>query len=279
MNKTVRYILYAVVSAICVIAVFIGVFSFIIKKSEPKVNENYLAENKIELPTQEELKDEFRDLFTNNFFDSNLSVINIAKLDDSRDLVYEGITFTETKANLYNMKLHIPVININNPITIAYNDNTQQLFVTKANDIIQNTESTEYIIYDINYTAYVNNNVLSLAIMASLKQGNSAQRIIVQTYNYDLVSGKEVTIKDIINSRGLDTNVVNKRINAVVKKAYDDAESLASTGYDIYQRELSSDIYNVENVDTFIQGPNGELYIIYAYGNSALTSEMDVIKI
>ena len=92
MNKTVRYVLYAVVSAICVIAVFIGVFSFIIKKSEPQVDENYLAENKIELPTQEEVKDEFKDLFTNNFFDSNLSVINIAKLDDSKDIVYEGIT-------------------------------------------------------------------------------------------------------------------------------------------------------------------------------------------
>lgn len=298
MNKTVRYVLYAVVSAICVIAVFIGVFSFIIKKSEPKVDENYLAENKVELPTQEEVKDEFKDLFTNNFFDSNLSVINIAKLDDTKDLVYEGITLDETKANLYSMKLHIPVININSEIATGYNDNTQQVFVTKANEIMQsatstdstlangisngitqNTASNEYTIYDISYTAYVNNNILSVAIMASLKQGNSAQRIIVQTYNYDLVSGKEVTINDIISSRGLDTNVVNKRINAVVKKAYDNAKSLSETGYDIYQRDLTSDMYNVENVNTFIQGPNGELYIIYAYGNSAFTSEMDVIKI
>ena len=38
-------------------------------------------------------------------------------------------------------------------------------------------------------------------------------------------------------------------------------------------------MYDVKNVTNSIQGPSGELYIIYAYGNVAFTSEMDIIEI
>ena len=54
---------------------------------------------------------------------------------------------------------------------------------------------------------------------------------------------------------------------------------MQSTGYNVYERDLDSDIYDVTEVNNFIQGPNGELYIIYAYGNQAFTSEMDIIEI
>ena len=42
-------------------------------------------------------------------------------------------------------------------------------------------------------------------------------------------------------------------------------------------RDLTSDIYNVDNAGAYFLGPNGELYIVYAYGNSDFTSEMDII--
>ena len=115
--------------------------------------------------------------------------------------------------------------------------------------------------------------------MASIKEGDSAQRLIVQTYNYNLKEDKEVTIDDIIEARGLDASNVNKKIKSIVNKAAEDAKGMQSTGYNVYERNLNSDMYDISTVDNFIQGPNGELYIIYAYGNEAYTSEMDIIQI
>ena len=89
----------------------------------------------------------------------------------------------------------------------------------------------------------------------------------------------DVAITDILNARGLDSNAVNKKIKLVVQEAADEARSVQSTGYNIYERDLSNSMYDVKNVTNFIQGPSGELYIIYAYGNVAFTSEMDIIEI
>ena len=94
-----------------------------------------------------------------------------------------------------------------------------------------------------------------------------------------MTTNKEVTINDIINNRGLDTTAVNKQINSVITEAQANSDAMASSGYNVYKRDLQSDIYNVTNVQTFIQGPKGELYIIYDYGNSENTSEMDIVKI
>ena len=38
-------------------------------------------------------------------------------------------------------------------------------------------------------------------------------------------------------------------------------------------------MYQIDNITNFIEGPNGELYIIFAYGNNNYTSEMDIIEI
>ena len=96
---------------------------------------------------------------------------------------------------------------------------------------------------------------------------------------YTTTTNTEVTINDIINNRGLDTTAVNKQIHSVITAAQSNSEALSSSGYNVYTRDLQSDIYNVTNVQTFMQGPNGELYIIYDYGNTENTSEMDIIKI
>ena len=49
-------------------------------------------------------------------------------------------------------------------------------------------------------------------------------------------------------------------------------------GYnEIYVRDLTSDIYSVDNAGAYFLGPNGNLYIVYAYGNSEFTSEMDIV--
>ena len=92
---------------------------------------------------------------------------------------------------------------------------------------------------------------------------------------------KETIIKiaDILSERSLDETIVENRIKTIVKKSAEDAKSMQNTGYNVYERDVESDIYEIEKINNFIQGPDGELYIIFAYGNSAFTSEMDIIQI
>ena len=138
-----------------------------------------------------------------------------------------------------------------------------------------------YTIYETSFAAFLNNNVLSVAIMGSIKEGTNAQRVIIKTYNFNIVTGEEVKIGDILSkeNRDIDTTAVNKKINAEVKKAAEEAESVSQTGYEVFKRNVEDTMYNVANVTNFIQGPQGELYIIYAYGNTNNTYEMDVIEV
>jgi hypothetical protein len=163
-----------------------------------------------------------------------------------------------------------------------YNEYTQSQFVQYANNLVSKETPGDYTIYNVSFTSYINNDVLSVAILAEIKVGNEQQRTMVKTYNYNLTTNKEVTISEILDNRGIDSTVVNKKINSTVQEAKEQEEAMIDSGYnEIYQRDLQSDIYDVKRVTDFFQGPNGELYIIYAYGNTSdiATSEMDVVVI
>ena len=282
MNKTIRYCLYGLATTICIIAIFMGVYDQFFKKQIDTEDSNILGS--INTVEQTEVKDSFKDLFTNQFFKENYDDSSINKTDSTKELVYTYTTAENSSVTLktnvdgkYDITAYIPIININNDVAKGYNMNTQNVFVSKINDIMSN--SKQNTVCNISYTSYITNNILSVAIMASLKEGNSAQRVIVQTYNYNLTTGQDVKIGDILTLRELDKTAVNNKINSVITKAANDAKSMSESGYNIYQREVTSDLYDVSSVNNFIQGPNGELYIIYAYGNTSFTSEMDVIEI
>ena len=280
MNKSVRNVLYILISAICIIAIFVGVYAqFFKREKDPDVGQDIPSQNgQTNIITQAEVKDAFKDLFTNEYFDFDYDESNIPKIDETKPIVYSEIDgFSRQEDGKFDIKATIPSINISGETARKFNETTNNLFIKKLNDVM--TEATVYTICDVSYTAYVNNDVLSVAIMASIKEGDSAQRLIVQTYNYNLKEDKEVTISDILKDRGLDSSKVTDKIKSVVKKAADDARVMQSTGYNVYERNLNSDMYDATVANTFIQGPNGELYIIYAYGNQAFTSEMDVIEI
>ena len=279
MNKSVRNAMYIVIMIVCIVAIFVGAYAQFFKKAkdneEFKISGENVTENVI---TQAEIKQNFKDLFTNELLGSDYDETNLIKIDKSKPIVYSGIDGYENKEEeKYDIKATIPVINISNEIAEKYNNSTINTFVNKLNSIL--SDSKVYTIYDVNYTAYINNDILSVAIMASIKEGDSAQRLIIQTYNYNIKEEKEVTINNIFEARGLDASNVTKKIKSIVNKVAEDAKEMQSTGYNVYERDVNSDIYDATTVNNFIQGPNGELYIIYAYGNEAFTSEMDIIEI
>lgn len=282
MGKTVRYILYAVIIAICVMSVFIGAYSLIFREyrdSNVTVGDNNTTGDNNVAKNQEDIKNEFENLFTNKFSKSNFDDSSIQKLDNTKELVYDGLQYSDAKENLYEINVNIPFININSDVANEFNSQTQKIFVNEADKLVKQTTSSVYTVFNVNYVAFINNNILSVGILGSIKEGNNPQRMLMQTYNYDLSTGKKVTINDILNNRGMDSTVVNKQIYSIVSAAQANSDAMESSGYTVYKRDLKSDIYNVTNVQTFMQGPNGELYIIYAYGNTKNTSEMDIIKI
>ena len=305
MKKQIRYALYVIIITVCLFAVFVGVYNYMYRERQSAASGGDYFSNETQENTQAEVVDNFKSLF-NNTFEGNENNLAVQKLNQDEQLVYSAISFQQKEDNKYEMNLNIPVININSELANKYNENTQNLLVAKANQIIletqqenateenitnseienttdneatntQNGENTT--IYEVKYTSYLNGDILSVGIMASLKEGTKAQAVMIQTYNYNIATGKEVLITDILNNRGLEENAVNKKIKTVIEQLASDANSVASSGYNVLQRDLNDEIYNIKNVQTFIQGPDGELYIIYAYGNATYTSEMDIIKI
>lgn len=275
-SKIIRYVMYTVIIIICIISIGLGVYAqFFMEEDVGNAYENDIDAGG-NIITSQDVNQSFMDLFTNEFY-SNYNDSNITKLDSSKDLVYTFYSDNQTVDGQYSMNVNIPLINIQSDVVTEFNSLTQSIFVDKINSVMGGTDV--YTIYNLDYIAYVNENILSVAIKATIKEGDNPQRIIVQTYNYDLQNDKSVTVKEILEYRDIDENVVENRIRSVVQKASEDAEVMAESGYTVYQRNLDDEMYQIDNISNFIEGPNGELYIIFAYGNNNYTSEMDIIEI
>ena len=268
-------IIYILISLFCAFSIIAGIYAQFIEKDVSLPNEN--TQNTIEEKTQEMLKTDFNDLFINTLNLNGFDTTGIQKINNEKDIVY-SIYDIEENSNSYEVKINIPVINIKNELTTTLNQITQANFVNKANEILQKTDTENKTIYTIDYVAYVNCNILSLIIKSTLKEGNSAQRVIIQTYNYNLVTNTQANLVDLINIKKLNKDEVNNKIRQVVTKANEEDEALQNMGYNqIFVRDLTSDIYNVDNASTYFLGPNEELYIVYAYGNNEFTSKMDIV--
>lgn len=280
-----RNIIYIVIGIICVIAIVYGVYYQIFLAKPKKQNIN---NNEIEIPEEidnglvapERLNEEFNLLFNNSFDDQGYDITNVQKITglEDKDIIYPACNIKEEKSEKYNVNINIPVFNLQSDVASEFNSITQSIFANKANDIL--TDTKEYTIYDVEYTSYLNDNILSVVIKSTLKEGSNPQRVIVQTYNYDILTNKKVTLNEILQNRGIDVKDVNKKIEIQVEEAQKQAEAISSaSGQTIYKRDINNAMYVTDNVNYFFLGLDGQIYIVYPYGNSNFTSEIDIIKI
>ena len=246
-------IIYVSISAVCILAIIAAIFAQIDLNSGKKNHNNNNNSVTEETKTQEELKKEFNSLFNNTINTNNYNTSAINKQDENKEIVYTAYDIEKAEENKYEVDIHLPVV-LNN-----------------------NNGST--IIYSIDYTGYINGDTLSLIIRSTLKEGTNAQRVIVQTYNYNLQTDKEVSIYDAIEQRGVAQSSVSSKITSQITQAIKEANSIQISGFDTYKRDINSDIYHLDKTDNFFIGKEGKLYIIYAYGNNNFTSEMDIIEI
>ena len=215
----------------------------------------------------------FDDIFQNHLEEYRTDV-SIQKIDEAQEIVYTYYTKEENKKNSYDMNINIPYINIDNETIAAYNEEIRQTYEEKAESTLQ-TEN-ENIIYTLQYEATIENDILSLIIRANLKEGSSAQRLIIQTYNYDLRNNKEITLEEMISLKQLNANDVQNKIDAEITSQHQRVEDLRSLGYGVFERNPENEMYKIENSQDFFV-KDGNIYIIYAYGNENMTSEMDLV--
>ena len=215
----------------------------------------------------------FDDVFQNRLEEYTTDV-SIKKIDEAQEIVYTYYTKDENKKNSYDMNLNIPFINIDNETIAAYNKEIKQTYEEKAETTLQS--ENENIIYTLQYEATIENDILSLIIRSNLKEGSSAQRLIIQTFNYDLRNNKEITLEEMINLKQLNTNEVQNKIDAKITSEYQRVEDLRSLGYGVFERNPENQMYKIENSQEFFV-KDGNIYIIYAYGNENMTSEMDLV--
>ena len=268
-----RIIMYAVILLICVIAVIVVVGVQILGND---VVDNMFGINKITKRTEEEeanLKANFENIFDNQIEDKG--EYKIQKIKQDENLVYTNYT-KEEKNEKHEIDVNLPYININNEETDNFNKEIENTFKGKAEEILK--DSNQNIIYIVKYKAYVENNILSLVIYSDLKQNTSAQRVIVQTFNFDLKENKKLTLEDIIDSFDLKKADVQNKINTDIQKEQKKSEDLIKLGYNIFSRDINSDIYKVENASEYFVY-NNNIYIIFAYGNNKMTSEEDIVII
>ena len=272
-----QLIIYISIIIVCIICVIIAFYVQFYARIDLGRLVGIDGEEKFGQKTEEQtltLETEFDQIFTNSLTNTENQGDN-KKKDNSKDLVYVDLEKKETKLNSYDLEVHIPRINIDSPVVDEYNQDIQS-FIDKTNEVLGS--ENQNIIYTVDYVANVQDGILSLMIKSNLKEGSNAQRVIVETYNYDLRNNKEISLEEVLAIEYLDKNDVQNRIDTKIAQEQRQVEDLKDLGYNIYNRDTSSEQYKVENSKYFYLTDN-VLYIIYPYGNENYTSEMDLVII
>jgi len=265
---------YISILVICIMAILSAFIIQIVKEQQAMANNNKLSIEEINDQINVN-REQFTDLFKNkvNYLENN--AYKITKLDESKEIVYLGYQNNEIKVNDYELDVNIPYINIDNQTAKEFNLQIKDIFENKAKSVLNSQNNN--VLYTVDYSAYISNNILSLVVSSTLKEGTNPQREIVQTYNYDLINHKECTIDDILELKGITKKQAGQKIKIEIKEIQDRVEELASLGCIVYTRDYTDDIYNIDNVTEYFLGEDNALYIIYAYGNNNHTNEMDIV--
>lgn len=274
-----RKLIFILIGIICVISVVFAIYSELYYAApsndfSQNITHSNTNSNKID---EQELINNFSSIFANTINYQNNDISKITKKDFNKDLVYTSYEITEQVPNKYTINAKIPAINLNNGIISTINNEIDSKFKNQISTIIASSNNSDNQLYDVEYMAYVNSNILSLVIKATLKSGSSAQRVLVKTYNYNLSTNEELKFDEVLSLKGVSKTYANKKIKETITKANVSSQSLKDLGYSVYIRDLNSDIYTIENTSTFFIGENGILYVLYPYGNNNMTSEMDII--
>lgn len=274
--KKRQWLIYIIIMVVCIISIIIAFYVQFYARIDVGRLIGFDSEGEFGKKNEEEtalLKSDFDKIFTNRI--ENAEGKNFKKKENDKPLVYTKMEKKEAKLNSYDIEVHIPYINIDDKKIEEYNKEIED-FVNKTNRILDSQNKNT--IYTVEYVGNVQDDILSVMIRSNLKEGSSAQRVIIQTYNYDLRNHKEISLEEVLKIENLDKYKIEDKIKNEISIEQKKVEDLKNLGYNIYSRDLTSDIYKIENSKEFYL-TNNTLYIIYPYGNETFTSEIDLIVV
>ncbi len=272
------WIIYIIIFLICVFGIGVAVYLQFYKGANIKAVIGINDEDSEKEDEYNALKAEFPSLFNNKLEVLQDEKINIEKLSNDYDIIVTAYSY-EKEDERCNLKAYIPYMNIKKENTININKKIKEEFKDIAEGLNNSTLNT-YTIYTVTYKAYIQKDILSLVVRSELKEGNQSQKIKIRTYNYDIKNDKELTISDLLSLKEISISGANEKIKNEISKIQEQNDALeqALNGQgSLYKRDIESEIYNIENTSEFFLGRDGMLYLIYAYGNIDLTSEMDIV--
>lgn len=270
-TKLSTIIIYSISIFICIVSIIIVICIQFFPQNN---NSNKLENNSQEIDLNI-LKAEFNNIFNNKLEIESFNT-SIKKIEEDKDIIFTQYQKSEEKENLYNIDLNIPKINIENDIIKSYNQEINETFIKKAENIL--ATSQENTIYTVQYSAIIKDNILSVIIYSNLKEKISAQRAIVLTYNYDLKNNKEISLKNFLERTNINISEVEKKTKNIIYEEQKKVEDLKKLGYTVFERNPEDKRYKVENTKEFFVQKN-QIYLIYPYGNDNLTTELDLVVI
>lgn len=267
---------FIALSLVCVLAICVGVyvqFFYRYSETDPLMMGINLGAQKSE-EEYAQLEADFSALFTNSYYEKSDNTA-VEKIENSQDIVYTNFTIKNEEENYYSVDVKIPVININTETAKQINTEIKSNYYDKANSVMR--QQNEYVNYKVSYVSYLCQDVLSVVIKSTIKEGENPEREIIKTYNYSLPDDKQVSLTNLIESKGTTSEVVQAKIEDEIKMAYNNALALPEEFRSGVERDLKSSMYKVENTKTFFITQDGYVYIVYSYGENLYTNEKDIV--
>ena len=262
--KNKMIIIIGLVIFICAVSIAIAIYGQITSV------DNSISKKQEQNTNYAELESNFDEIFTNT-----INKESTAKQDINYDeIIYCAYNIQNSDEN-YNIDAKIPLFKIKNEITKEINQEIYNTFAKTIKNIV--LEKDGYATFNLDYVAYVNNNILSLVIKCTYKDGSNPQRKIIQTYNYDINSNKLIDINEMLGYKNLNKEDVEEKVLKKVKEENLENKKFAEQGYNVFIRDENEEMYNIENTPNFFIGNNNYLYLVYAYGNNDYTSEIDLV--
>ena len=269
------WIVYIGILILCMVGIAIALYMQHYREEKVGLALGITNKDSEEEDEYNELKAEFDKIFTNNLDILQEENPNVKKINDNYDFVITAYNYEKSEENV-TINVSVPSINIESTVVRQLNSFLNQQYKENAERLINQYSGTN-IVYSVDYKAYIQNNVLSIAIRSEYKEGSKDQKLMIQTFNYNLLEDRKMTVEDMLKLKNITSAEATEKIRNEIKQVQERNKQLIEEGYAFYQRDHTSDIYNVLNSKQQLYGKDGMLYIIYPYGNEEDTTEMDIV--
>ncbi|MCR5186607.1 MAG: hypothetical protein K6D97_05785 [Clostridia bacterium] len=274
------HVFIAVIVALCIVAICIGIYVdkyYKYSEIDPLMMGIRIGNKKSaeEIVT---LKASFNELFSNDVkstADEDSEEYNFERINESLGSIVYNAYDLQQDTDFYNVDADIPQLNINAENAKKINQEIYETYYKTAYIKMRNIEGMT--VYNVKFAAFVNNTYLSLVIKSTLKEDSKPEKVMIKTYNYNMATDSLFTIEDLIKLKNETNESIQDTITKEIQTSDANAKILAKEYGALYTRNLESEIYKVKNTENFFLTQDGYVYIVYAYGNTDDTNEMDIV--